>query len=162
MIPDPRPFLIDLFAALGKENIDVSLFELDHICFRVETTIRYAEMKALLLEHARMLVESMVSGRLIATFKLNEPIIFEGLSIWVIELPSPKNSSPYAEGYEHAEFVINGDIPAFTERYPHLDWDLSGSHKEVNADVRLQLGSISVKFHREPLEKVIERECLKA
>ena len=162
MIPDPRSFLTELFASLKRHDIDVSPFELDHICYRVETEICYTEMNVCFLEHARLLVESIVSGRLIATFKLKAPILFEGRSIAVIELPSPKSSSPYSEGYEHAEFVIDSDPVAFTERYPQLDWDLSGTHKEVNADVRLPLGRISVKFHRDALEKVIEGERLKA
>ncbi|MFZ1332842.1 MAG: VOC family protein [Flavobacteriales bacterium] len=158
MIPDPRSFLTELFGSLNKHGIDVRPYELDHICYRVDTEVRYSEMKTTFREHAHLLVESMVSGRLIATYKLNESFLFEGRSITVIELPSPKSGSPYYEGYEHAEFVIDVDPLAFTERYPQLDWDLSGSRKLMNADVRLPFGSISVKFHQEALEKVIERE----
>lgn len=158
MIPDPDPFLIELFNALKERKLDVSAFELDHICYRVETNDRYTEMKLMFQEHGRLLAESVVGGRAIATYRLNDPILFGGRRICAVELPSPKKGSPYTEGYEHAEFVVDEELLHFTERYPKLNWDLSGSRKKVNADVRLSLGTISVKFHCASLEMVIHRE----
>jgi hypothetical protein len=100
----------------------------------------------------------MIGGRPIATFKLNAPFVFQGRTVHVIELPAPKDGSPYPEGWEHAEFVVAEDPRAFAARYPELPWDHSGADKPVNADVRLAYAGFSVKFHEHALEAVIAQE----
>jgi predicted metalloenzyme YecM len=45
VLGDATPFLKKVFAALKKDNINVSEYELDHICYRVETVERYNELK---------------------------------------------------------------------------------------------------------------------
>ena len=70
----------------------------------------------------------------------------------------PIRSKSYPEGYEHAEFVVNMEPMEFAARYPALDWDLSGAHKTVNADVRRSYDGCSVKFHRLGLAEVIALE----
>ncbi len=155
---DPTPFLQKLFAELANCSVDVSSLELDHLCYRVEDLGRYMELRGQLDEEGILLAESTIGGRLIATYRLNNPIRFEERSIDVLELPAPKPGSPYPEGFEHAEFVVHEELLAFTERHPQLDWDLSALAKPVNADVRLRFGDISVKFHRQSLAEVIETE----
>lgn len=157
-LPDPSIFLRKLFAAVEADGIATSALVLDHVCYRVETLARYAEWKDHLSKNGRLLGEPLIGGRPIATFKMNEPFMFEGRAIDVIELPAPKNGSPYAEGYEHAEFVVGMDPCVFADRYPSLTWDLSGAKKPLNADVRLSYDSFSVKFHERSLEDVIALE----
>lgn len=72
----------------------------------------------------------------------------------------PKRSSFYPTGLEHCEFVIDESLDSFIKRYPKIEWDLSAMHKTRNADVRVEFegGKISVKFHLQPLETVIESE----
>jgi predicted metalloenzyme YecM len=50
ILKDPTPFLDNLFKDLKNTQIDVDNFELDHICYRVETLERYNELKNLMLE----------------------------------------------------------------------------------------------------------------
>ena len=157
-LPDPSRFLEQLFNALSDDGIDVSAFELDHLCYRVETMERYAELKDKLLDEGSLLGEHQIGGRPIATVRLRNPLIFQNRSIAVIELPAPKPGSAYQEGFEHAEFVVNMDPTEFAARYPALDWDLSGAHKPVNADVRRSYDGFSMKFHRQSLEEVIAIE----
>lgn len=138
--------------------MDVRGLQLDHLCYRVGTTERYALLREALCNESELLAETMISGRPIATFRLHAPIIHGARAIHLVELPAPKPGSAYTEGWEHAEFVVNEDLLAFTQRHAHLNWDLTDLDKPMNADVRLRLGDFSVKFHRMALDEVIRRE----
>lgn len=155
---DPTPFLDALFAALERDGIDVAGLHLDHLCYRVASLSRYAELKATLASRGVLLAESEIGGRPIATFRLHRPLTYAGRSITVLELPAPKAGSPYPEGFEHAEFVVPMEPRSFAALHPELAWDLSGARKPVNADVRLNYGGVSVKFHQRALAEVIAEE----
>lgn len=153
------PFLNTILEDLKNVDIDVSGLEMDHICFRVEYLEQYDTLKSILAKHSVLLVEHDINGRLIASYRLFEPIIIGAFSIEVFELPAPKKGSPYALGYEHVEFVTDVSLEDFLLRYPNLKWDLSGIDKEINRDIRLQFDSgFSVKFHEQSLEKVVQAE----
>jgi len=162
-LPDPTPFLQQLFAALQADGLKVHGMELDHLCYRVATAERYAALKSLLAQHGSLLVESMVGGRPIATYRLHRPFTYLDRLIAVVELASPKAGSTYPEGYEHVEFVVPGcrsaaELLAFTQRHPALPWDLGDLHKSTNPDVRLRYPGFSVKFHGRSLAEVIAEE----
>jgi len=122
VLGDATLFLKKVFAALKKDNINVSEYELDHICYRVDMVERYNELKQEILNYGSLLSESQIGGRAISTFKLNEPIIFENREIRCIELPSPKEGSFYPEGYEHVEFVIALEFEKFISLYSHISF----------------------------------------
>lgn len=162
-LPDPTPFLDQLFAALRADGLQVQELELDHLCYRVASLERYAACRTLFAQHGELLAESMIGGRPIATYRLHQPFMYLDRRIAVVELASPKPGSPYPEGYEHAEFVVPelgnaSELLAFTERYSQLPWDLSDINKSTNADVRLRYAGFSVKFHGESLVDVIAAE----
>ena len=158
MLPDPQPFLHQLFEALDRHRIPVDHLQLDHLCYRVADLGRYAVMKQVLAEQGTLLAESTIGGRPITTYRLHLPIARAQRHIALVELPAPKADSPYTEGWEHAEFVVPGSLLAFTQEHPHPDWDLRALDKAINADVRLPLGAISVKFHQRALDVVIAEE----
>ncbi len=155
LLPNPTPFLQQIFGFLQADGIEVSRYELDHICYRVATQQRYEELKKQLLVLGELLTEKPISGRPIATFKLEQPILFNQRKIELLELPAPKPNRFYAEGYEHVEFVIDMDLPTFAEKYPNITFDKKGMGKEVNPDLRLNYGELSVKFHEHNLAYVI-------
>lgn len=157
-LPDPSPFLCRLFAALAQDGIDVDDLPLDHLCYRVETPEAFLVWQAHLATQGRTLGVHRINGRPIATFRLSRPFTFHGRRIDVVELPAPKNGSPHPEGWEHAEFVVDVEPVTFANRYPQLHWDLSGADNQRNADVRLNYGGFSVKFHRQALAEVIALE----
>jgi len=47
---NPEEFLKNIFEKIEEKLIDVSEFELDHICYRVETLGKYLKLKKSLLE----------------------------------------------------------------------------------------------------------------
>ncbi|HEX2616701.1 MAG TPA: VOC family protein [Flavobacteriales bacterium] len=148
-------FLDRLFAALDADGLDVSAFELDHVCYRVADQQSYEVVCAQLAAKGELLSATLIAGRPISTFQLHAPLVYRERRIGVIEVPAPKPGSPYPEGFEHAEFVVPEDLRTFIARHPSLAWDLSDLDKPINGDVRLRYDGFSVKFHRQALAYVI-------
>ena len=113
LLGDFNPFLDRIFQYLSAKKVDVKRYELDHICYRVETEERYQALKKSLTSIGELLTESQIGGRAIASIKLKKPIVYKDRKIWVIELPAPKKGSFYKEGFEHVEFVIDVPFEAF-------------------------------------------------
>lgn len=156
ILPGLKPFLDKIFLNLFINAIHIQGFEMDHICYRVETDERYEVLKKELLTISEMINESDINGRKIAIFKLKKPIRHEMRDIYLIELPAPKKGSFYKEGYEHVEFVIDYSLEDFVRGFEHIDFDKKGMKKAVNPDVRIQFDDLSVKFHEHNLEYVIK------
>lgn len=158
IISDPIVFLNKLFSLIEDSGMNVDEFYLDHICYRVGSESEYQEKKIQLLNHGKMLIESMVNGRLIATYKLHSPISYKGRLIDVVELPAPKPGHSYASGLEHVEFVSKKPLQSIVDQYPKLSFETQGINKEINADITLRLGEYCIRFHNQTLEEVIEEE----
>lgn len=152
----PHSFLSYIFHTLETLKIDVSRLELDHVCYRVETLQRYEALKKMLETEAELLGEKMISGRPICTYKLKEPLRYEAREIWVLELPAPKDGSPYQEGFEHVEFVIDTSFEDFMLRYPHIPFDTKALGKAINPDIGIDSDGARVKFHQNSLEYVVK------
>jgi predicted metalloenzyme YecM len=161
-IPD---FVDKLLAEIKKCNIDISNYEMDHVCYRVETAAEYRTHFEHLSALGELLVESPIGGRPIATFKLHKGIALPkyNRTVFLIELPMPKPSTFYKSGWEHAEFVVPEDLNDFANRYPAIQWNRGGMKKEFNRDICIDLDKsvdnrLTVKFHNLSLETVIEIE----
>jgi len=155
---DYREFLDKIFHGLQELEIEVSDYELDHICYRVSSRERYDYLKENLAHQHTMLSESMIYGRPIANFLLAEPMVYKKRKIRIFELPAPKPFSNYREGFEHVEFVVKGSLENFLGQYSSLNLDLSGFNKTINRDVRISLGNAKVKFHENSLLEIINQE----
>ena len=158
IITDPHTYLEDLFGRLEALNLDVSPYYLDHICYRVATQAEYDEKKIALLTYADLIIESMVNGRMISTYKLHSPIIFKDRKIDVLELPAPKPGHTFESALEHVEFVTTGPLKDLVDKYSALPFQTAGIDKELNADITLKLPGLCIRFHNQSLEEVIEIE----
>ena len=158
IIGDPIVFLDQIFSKLEDIGLAVDKYELDHICFRVKTIAEYKEKKEELNEFGVLLVESMVGGRLISTFKLHEPIVFQERKISLLELPAPKPTHSYPTGLEHVEFVTKEPLQKIVDRYPQYSFQVFGINKKINADITLVLGEHCIRFHNQSLEEIIKFE----
>lgn len=149
-------FLLEIHSDMAQRGISFrDLAQLDHICYRTETDEQYQAKKQQLQNVAKLLGEVTVSGRLISTFKLHEPLRWHGTRIDAIELPAPKVTSPYPEGLEHAEFVIFDDLETFMAKYSHLEFDTKSAGRMPNPEIGLKLGRYGVKFHLLALSHVV-------
>lgn len=156
LLPSPLPFLEQLFLELKADDADFSAYPIDHICYRVHSLARYDFLREKLKQYGSVLTEKEINGRPITVFRLNAPFVFKEQKIDILELPAPKEESPYREGFEHIEMVIDLDFQAFQDKYNHLIFNTKAINKKVNPEIRLTLSSGSVKFHHHPLDYVIE------
>jgi predicted metalloenzyme YecM len=133
-------------------------WDIDHLCYRVETEKRYLEKKDEFAGFGELLIESQVGGRMISTFKLKVPIEFKDYSIGLIELPAPKPGKTVKEGFEHIEVICDLPFHELKARYSSLQSDESGLKKDFNKELEFNFKSGAVKFHHLSLESVIELE----
>lgn len=115
-------FLDKIFLNLELSNVDVSSYELDHICYRVSSIENYIIIKKYLYDKSELLSENIVSWRKIATYKLFEPIKYKNREINLIEIPAPKIWSNYEDWFEHVEFVIDISFEEFINKYQKLNY----------------------------------------
>ena len=154
-----KAFATPLVERMASLDLLGEVQEIDHGCYRVATVDRYEFMKSLLSTKCRLLSEASVNGRPIATFKLPRPVeIARGFAIEVVEIPSPKASSPYVEGFEHIEAVTKMRLEDFVDRHPSLDFDRHNFHASINRDISILFDLGCVKFHEQSLAAIIEIE----
>ncbi len=150
-------FFRKLKRELLNVGIDLHGKHVDHLCYRVSTDAEYLEMKNQLLRQAELLGETIIAGRPICTFKMNEPFCVDGFSIPLLELPAPKASSPYPTGFEHAEVVLKESFETIEKKYPHCQFKKSG-RKNLNPELEVSTQTGKLKFHHHPLDRIIEIE----
>ena len=152
-------FLEKLFLTFSESQIEIAQhWDIDHLCYRVDSLERFVELKKSFLSFGKLLIESEINGRSIASFKLNSPIFYKDWMIDVVELPAPKLSKIVKEGFEHLEVVCDVSFTDLEKKYQHLNLDLGGLKKEFNQELEINLGERNVKFHHMSLESVIRLE----
>merc|ERR1711879_1104365 len=94
VVGDVRGFLSAVFAVLNAAALQPSADDLfcDHLCYRVETEEAYQQKKNQLAELATLLHEAVIGGRLVATYKLKEPVAFGDRRSMPPPRPSPSPS----------------------------------------------------------------------
>lgn len=159
LIGDYEAFILNIARELPKAGIDrTELAMMDHVCYRVMTLERYQTLKQTFSEQATFLGEALVSGRNIATFEFEKYLQVDGWTVPYLELPEPKEGSPYPEGLEHAELVVVGGLERFLARHKQLEFDHKGMGKKINPELGLKTANMSVKFHEQPLGAVVRLE----
>lgn len=153
---DYRTFIENISYGLEQVGIERSeLAMMDHLCYRVETQTRYNELLKSFGMSAILLGESEVMGRNIATFEFHDYLSADGWTVPYLELPEPKESSPYPEGLEHAELVVLGSLNRFAELHRELPFETKGMSKKLNPELGLKTEVMSVKFHEQSLGAVV-------
>lgn len=159
IVGDYLAFLDRLLREVADKGFDLSDFsQMDHICYRVGTLEAYQSKKQELASVARLLAETQVNGRPIATFRLREPIRHGSWRIDAIELPAPKPGIETKEGLEHVEFVLYIDKDDFLQKYAHKQFDLKAADRGINPEIGYKLPSCGVKFHLLSLPAVVYLE----
>jgi len=175
-------FLEAVQARLLELGLDVNQYQADHVCWRTESLEEYSELASALSssDNWTLLVESEIGGRSIATFQMKQGITVGERMMDVVEIPAPKDGSPYKAGLEHVEYVIStGEnkpssprndetheriLNDFMTQFPGIEWKTKAKNKELYPDVSTKVelpnfnGTYSVKFHLMPLAEVIRYE----
>jgi len=153
-------FLKELELQLIEVGIlDEILFQdVDHLCFRTETESDYRRTCADFRKFSDLLIESIIGGRPISTFKLKEPIAWKDQIIDIVEVPAPKLGKKVRRGFEHIEALISESFDSFMAKHSSLKFDMRGAKKPLNPEIELMTRVGAVKFHHIPLESVVRVE----
>ncbi len=153
-----RQFLNKIFDHLEKANIDLSSWEIDHLCYRTSSYKNYEEMKLEFSQLGELLVEGNVNGRPIATYKLMKPIIYKDKVIPLVEVPAPKMGVETPEGLEHIEVVIDKSFEEFMNIHKDITFHTKALSKKLNPELEIEFEDCAIKFHHQSLEEVIRIE----
>jgi len=156
---DPREFIAKTAAGLAEVGIDRGeIASMDHICYRVETAAQYKKFSKKALEIANLVAINKVNGRDIGTYEFYNYLEAAGYVVPFLELPEPKPSKPYREGWEHVELVTAGTLKRFRERHPNLPFSDADTDKVINPELGLKvpvsMGMLVVKFHEQSIGSV--------
>lgn len=148
---------LDRYLFESKVKFEKNWF-IDHICYRTKDLEEYERVKSDYSSENELLVESVVGGRLIATYKLSSPIRYKNYTIPLIEIPSPKEGRVAQSGFEHIEIVVKESFEDLQKRFSHLNLKTHALTKKLNPELEIEFKDIAVKFHHQSLEEVIEYE----
>ena len=158
---DAAKFAATLISELEKCGIQYGQHysKVDHVCYRVASLESYEMWKSLLAPYGEILSEAMVNGRPIATLKFADPIVVsDSVAIALLELPAPKPTIAYDEGFEHIECVVEQDLSAFQRQFASLNFHTGNIDAAINADICFKLSGSVVKFHNQCLSEIIQQE----
>lgn len=158
ILGDPIPFLHKVEKFLWESGILLDNFTIDHICYRTTSIDSYDNLKESLSSFGELLIEAMINGRPIATYRLYSPFFYKDHSISILELPSPKPGKSYLEWYEHIECILDRDFETFTSNFPWLKFDFSWVHEGLHPNISLHFEDFAIKFPHTSLESIIEVE----
>lgn len=152
-------FFKELSRVLSEYNIKFDKdWWIDHICYRTKTLKEYEDLTSYYSKNEQFLIESMVGGRLISSFKFYKPLQFQKYHIPLIEIPAPKAGKIVSSGYEHIEIVCTNTFEELKERFKNLPLKTSALSKRINPELIIQFETIAIKFHHQSLEEVINIE----
>lgn len=155
---DAITFLHKIFKNLETLDIDLKSWEIDHLCYRTSSEQNYIETKERFQGLGKLLIESEINGRLIATYKLHTPIVFEKWIIDLVEVPAPKPNKETKEGFEHIEVVIDISFDEFIKDHPKVTFHKQGLQKDLNPELEIEFEDCAIKFHHKSLEHIINIE----
>jgi predicted metalloenzyme YecM/RimJ/RimL family protein N-acetyltransferase len=154
-------FVSQIIQEMNDHGLIVSKDSIDHVCFRVDSLESYSQIKDLISGDAecefkgQLLSEAIINARPISSYLLDQPIKIANQLIDVLEIPAPKPSKSYLNGFEHIEIVIDQTFDEFQRLHPHICFDGSGLSNPNNPELYLPLKSGLVKFHHRSLKDII-------
>jgi predicted metalloenzyme YecM len=159
IIGDYTSFLKQILGEIEDEGFDLADFvQMDHMCYRVPSMVRYELKKHELSKTNKLLGEAQINARPIAVFRLSNPVLFGKWRIDTLELPAPKEGMETNERLEHVEFVLFDDIETFLNKYSDKHFDMKAADRDINPDIAYKLPTFTVKFHLLNLPTVVYLE----
>ena len=149
-------FLAELEQGLLDHGLALRLGPMDHVCYRAASNQEYLDVRQRLNAFAQVLVEGMIGGRPIITFKLHHALPSAFGPIPCLELAAPKAGKSHTPGLEHGEIVV----PSLTQLlsdYPWVPFNRSGLTGAA-PELTLAIGAYQVKFHCHSLAETIALE----
>ncbi|MGO5000660.1 VOC family protein [Oceanisphaera sp. W20_SRM_FM3] len=149
-------FLAELEQGMLDHGLALRLGPMDHICYRAASNQEYLDLQERLAPFGPLLIEGMIGGRPISTFKLNHSIPSAFGPIPCLELAAPKAGKLHTLGLEHGEIVV----PSLTQLlsdYPWVPFNRTGLTHSA-PELTLSMGTYQIKFHSQSLADTIAIE----
>ncbi|WP_445398387.1 VOC family protein [Zobellella sp. An-6] len=156
ILGDSRPFLDALARQLARQGLPLDLGPMDHVCYRAESNDQYLELRRALAAAGEVLVEGMIGGRPIITFRLHRPLASPFGPVPCLELAAPKPGKAHLAGLEHGEIVVNS-LEQLLNDYPGVPFDSKGLARHP-PELTLALPPYQLKFHLQSLADTIAAE----
>src|SRR5690348_17554272 len=110
IIGDYRAFAAQQRDRLSARGIDISSYELSHLCYRVAEWDEYVRVRGLLERHAVANRENFWNGRPISLIVPAEPLeVLDAKVVPLIELIPPVHQRVYKMGLEHLGVVVGDE-----------------------------------------------------
>lgn len=149
---DVNGFLDTAFSHLEEAGMDVSGYEMTHLCYRVATEEEFLSKKKALGEMGDLISDVMAEGRPYLVFKLHEPIVYREHTVSLIALPFPKTNNSYSTGLQHVAFLMKEDISTLLSKYPGIQFDTLELNRVSHPELKIRFPDLVVKFHNLSLE----------
>ncbi|CAI1148934.1 VOC family protein [Serratia entomophila] len=162
---------LNQFAA--KLRLDLAQFSADHISVRCHQNATADRWRHGLMQCASLLSESVINGRPICLFDLQQPLQLGPWQIDCVELPYPGEKRYPHEGWEHVELVLSGDPATLYARAlshladeallaPGIKLKQSSPQSEgerlPNPTLAITDGSVTIKFHPYSIREIVASE----
>lgn len=149
-------FIRSLLSKLQELGIDVSNLVMDHIGYQASSDEDYDKLCLEFDKLGEKVRESIVGGRRVGIYKLNQPLHYRQYINPAVELVAPKSGQVCPSALEHVEFVIDS-FGSFMKKYPDVNWDITDISQPDFPMIKLKLSDYTqVKFHLTPVLQIVE------
>lgn len=156
LLGDTGRFFDALADGMARHGLPLSLGPMDHICYRAADNREYLALRERLQAHGDGLVEGMIGGRPIITFRLGAPLASPFGPIDCLELAAPKPGKRHHPGLEHGEIVVP-DLHRLQATHPRVPFDDRALAQSL-PELGLSLPPYQIKFHPRSLADTIAEE----
>ena len=156
LLPNLAYFLADLEQGMLDHGLALRLGPMDHVCVRAASNQEYLDLREQLASFGEVLVEGMIGGRPIITFKLTHSLPSAFGPIPCLELAAPKAGKNHTPGLEHGEIVVP-NLEQLLLDYPWVPFNRTALTSPA-PELTLNMGAYQIKFHRQPLADTIAAE----
>ncbi len=160
IIGDYKGFAAQQRDRLLTRGIDISPYELSHICYRVPEWDQYLRVRSQLERHAISNRENVWNGRPISLIVFDDLEVLDGKRLPMIELIPPVHQRVYKMGCEHIGFVVSEEgFDAFVEEHKPVltGQQFQGPDSTPDPVYILMEDFTHVKFYRLSLQASVEK-----
>jgi predicted metalloenzyme YecM len=161
IIGDYRAFAAQQRDRLATRGIDITLYALSHLAYRVPEWDQYVHVRTLIERHAVANHENVWNGRPISLIVPADPLeVLDGKVVPLIELIAPVHQRVYKMGLEHLGVVVGDTFDALVETHKPVltGQQFQGPNSTPDPVYILFEDFTHVKFYRLSLRASVELE----
>lgn len=173
LVADLVRFTQSITGLADRIGLDIAPLIADHISLRCHQNATAERWQVGLEKCGHLFSESLINGRPVSLFKLEQPVCVANWAFTLIELPWPGEKRYPHEGWEHIEIVLPGAAESLPARALALlsDDGLRESGIAVktsapkaegeslpNTTFSITDGKVTLKFHPWSLEEIVLSE----